>query len=387
MCLNFSQEGIFRATMIAKQKVKIDRVTSLKQFMKSPHHEKNSGQVIAITDNDELIFYLVNPAFLEEHELTSNNFQDTKAHHSLYDVAQEWINQKSRLWTPRHIEEVKRRLNKDLYTYFEGMAIESIASQDVLNFIRKIESRKRFDLAHRLFRDLHSIMQYAGSTGLIEINPTDAVKGALMPHVVANQKTIQKEDLPHMLSLLVTSKFPEGKAINYAFILLTLTFVRAQELMGAKWEEFNIEERIWTIPLERMKMRKSHTVYLSDQALLVIDKIKAENFHTEYLFYNKEKFSVIKNERLINSLYKIGYKGKMTAHGFRALASTILNEQGFNPDIIERQLAHVDPNSVRRAYNRAEYIKDRNDMMQWWSNFILEQCPTFIESKQEILNL
>jgi integrase len=163
--------------------------------------------------------------------------------------------------------------------------------------------------------------------------------------------------------------------------------VRAQELMRAKWEEFNIEERIWTIPPKRMKMRKSHTVYLSDQALLILDKIKAENFHTEYLFYNKEKFSVIKNERLINSLYKIGYKGKMTAHGFRALASTILNEQGFNPDIIERQLAHVDPNSVRRAYNRAEYIKDRNDMMQWWSNFILEQCPNFIESKQETLNL
>jgi integrase len=136
-----------------------------------------------------------------------------------------------------------------------------------------------------------------------------------------------------------------------------------------------------------MKMRRPHTVYLTTQILAVLENIKAHFFHPTFVFYDKKYDAHIRNERLINNLYKMGYKGKMTAHGFRALASTILNEQGFNSDVIEKQLAHIDSNSVRRAYNRAEYIEDRNKMMQWWSDFIVEQCPTFIESKQISLDL
>jgi integrase len=120
---------------------------------------------------------------------------------------------------------------------------------------------------------------------------------------------------------------------------------------------------------------------------LILEKIQKDHFHPRYVFYDAARKTHIKIERLINSLYKIGYKGKMTAHGFRALASTVLNEAGFNPDIIEKQLAHVDSNSVRRAYNRAQYIVDRNKMMQWWSDFIVDRCPTFIQSDQKELNL
>jgi integrase len=175
--------------------------------------------------------------------------------------------------------------------------------------------------------------------------------------------------------------------MNHAFQLLALTFLRAQELMGAGWNEINFEEKIWIIPAERMKMRRPHTVHLTSQMIAVLEAIKANHFHPTYIFYDKKRETAIKNERLINGLYKIGYKGKMTAHGFRALASTVLNEAGFNPDVIEKQLAHVDTNSVRRAYNRAQYIEDRNKMMQWWSDFIVDRCPTFIKSDQKELNL
>jgi integrase len=299
----------------------------------------------------------------------------------------EWLNQKSLLWTPRHLAEVQRRTNKDLITFFRDDFIEDITSQDVLDFIRRVESRNNFDITHRLYRDIHAVMRYAISIGAITHNITEPLRGALLPNVVVNQKTITKKELPTLLSQISLAQFSEGKIMNHAFQLLVLTFLRAQELMGGVWSEINFEERVWIIPAERMKMRRPHTVHLTSQMIAVLENIKADHFHSTYIFYDKKRDTSIKNERLINSLYKIGYKGKMTAHGFRALASTILNEEGFNPDVIEKQLAHIDSNSVRRAYNRAEYIEDRNKMMQWWSDFIVEQSPTFIESKQATLNL
>jgi integrase len=299
----------------------------------------------------------------------------------------EWLNQKSLLWTPRHLAEVHRRTNKDLITFFRDDFVEDITSQDILDFIRRVESRNNFDITHRLYRDIHSVMRYAISIGVITHNIAEPLRGALLPNVVVNQKTITKKELPVLLSQISLAQFSEGKIMIHAFQLLALTFLRAQELMGAHWNEINFEERVWIIPAERMKMRRPHTVHLTSQMIIVLENIKADHFHPTYIFYDKKRDTSIKNERLINSLYKIGYKGKMTAHGFRALASTVLNEEGFNPDVIEKQLAHIDSNSVRRAYNRAEYIEDRNKMMQWWSDFIVEQCPTFIESKQGILNL
>jgi integrase len=157
--------------------------------------------------------------------------------------------------------------------------------------------------------------------------------------------------------------------------------------MGAKWAEFDLKNKTWTIPKERMKKRKEHVVFLSTQSCLVLERIQKDFFHPMYVFYDQRTNLPIKVERLINSLYKVGYKGQMTAHGFRALASTVLNEAGFNPDVIEKQLAHEDANSVRRAYNRAEYIEDRNKMMQWWGDFISDQCHLFNEAHQAELNL
>jgi integrase len=283
--------------------------------------------------------------------------------------------------------EVQRRANKDLIPFFRDDYVEDITSQDILDFIRRVESRNNFDITHRLYRDIHAVMRYAISIGVITHNIAEPLRGALLPNVVVNQKTISKKELPVLLSEITTAQYSEGKIMNHAFQLLALTFLRAQELMGACWNEISFEDKVWIIPAGRMKMRRPHTVHLTAQMISVLESIQANHHNATYIFYDKKRNTAIKNERLINGLYKIGYKGKMTAHGFRALASTILNEEGFNPDVIEKQLAHIDSNSVRRAYNRAEYIEDRNKMMQWWSDFIVEQCPTFIETKQATLNL
>jgi integrase len=358
-------------------KINVDEITSYKSFINNPELIEN--KVLAVVKNDELMFYAVSPSLIKN--LSKVNVSVTKTEeanhdkHKFVDVLNEWLHQKSLLWTPRHLAEVQRRTNKD------------ITSQDILDFIRRVESRNNFDITHRLYRDIHAVMRYAISIGVITHNIAEPLRGALLPNVVVNQKTITKKELPTLLSQISLAKFSEGKIMNHAFQLLALTFLRAQEIMGAQWNEINFEEKIWTVPAERMKMRRPHTIYLTPQIIAVLENIKSNYFHATYIFYDKKRDAPIKNERLINGLYKIGYKGKMTAHGFRALASTILNEEGFNPDVIEKQLAHIDSNSVRRAYNRAEYIEDRNKMMQWWSDFIVEQCPTFIESKQESLNL
>ncbi len=370
-------------------RINVDEIASYKTFINNPQLIKN--KILAIVKNDELMFYAVSPALMKN--LSSLNIAKIKSDethqkkHKFVDILNEWLHQKSISWTPRHLSEVKRRANKDIVPFFRDDFVEDITSQDILDFIRRVESRNNFDITHRLYRDIHAVMRYAISIGAITHNIAEPLRGALLPNVVVNQKTITKKELPTLLSQISLAEFSEGKIMNHAFQLLALTFLRAQELMGGGWNEINFEEKVWIIPAERMKMRRPHTVHLTSQMTTVLETIKANHFHPTYIFYDKKRDTAIKNERLINSLYKLGYKGKMTAHGFRALASTILNEEGFNPDVIEKQLAHIDSNSVRRAYNRAEYIEDRNKMMQWWSDFIIEQCPTFIESKQAILNL
>jgi len=370
-------------------KINVDEITSYKSFIKNP--QLIEDKVLAVVKNDELIFYAVSPSLIKTLSKVDASVTKTdKANHNKHkfvDILNEWLHQKSLLWTPRHLAEVQRRTNKDLITFFRDDFIEDITSQDILDFIRRVESRNNFDITHRLYRDIHAVMRYAISIGVITHNIAEPLRGALLPNVVVNQKTITKNELPTLLSQISLAKFSEGKIMNHAFQLLALTFLRAQEIMGAQWNEINFEEKIWIVPAGRMKMRRPHTVHLTVQMITVLETIKANHFHATYIFYDKKRDTAIKNERLINSLYKIGYKGKMTAHGFRALASTILNEEGFNLDVIEKQLAHIDSNSVRRAYNRAEYIEDRNKMMQWWSDFIVEQCPTFIETKQATLNL
>jgi integrase len=378
---------------ILNEKIEVDEIISYKSFINNPNLV--DGKVIAVVKDDNVMFYAVNPALMKTlfKVSTKNNLNLSKPNatiiqrHKFVDIFNEWLYQKSVSWTPRHLAEVRRRANKDLIPFFRDDYVEDITSQDILDFIRRVESRSNYDITHRLYRDIHSVMRYAISIGIIANNIADPLRGALLPNVVVNQKTISKNELPTLLQKLALSEFTEGRIMNHAFQLLALTFLRAQEIMGAQWSEINFEERVWLIPAERMKMRRPHAVYLTTQMIAVLDIIKANYFHPTYVFYDKKRNTHVKNERLINSLYKIGYKGKMTAHGFRALASTILNEEGFNSDVIEKQLAHVDSNSVRRAYNRAEYVEDRNKMMQWWSDFIVEQYPAFIESKQINLDL
>jgi integrase len=153
--------------------------------------------------------------------------------------------------------------------------------------------------------------------------------------------------------------------------MLAQTFVRTNELIGAEWEEFDLDQALWSIPAGRMKMKTEHLVPLSRQALAILPVLKAIAGGSRYVLPGRNPNKPISNNTMLFALYRLGYKGKMTGHGFRAVASTILNETGhFKPDVIERQLAHCERNEVRGAYNRAEYLPERKCMMQYWADYL-----------------
>lgn len=199
----------------------------------------------------------------------------------------------------------------------------------------------------------------------------DLLRGALTPHVKQHQAAVRAEELPDLLRAIARYDEIGGKQTRLALQLLAQTFVRTSELIGAEWAEFDLHKALWMIPAGRMKMKTEHIVPLTRQALDLLTELKELSNGSRYVFPGKHSNKPISNNTMLFALYRLGYKGKMTGHGFRAVASTILNETGhFKPDVIERQLAHCERNEVRGAYNRAEYLPERKRMMQYWADYL-----------------
>ena len=367
--------------LVSKNKYQIERIyaesiISHNEIIKNPNLMKTIQSATAVIYDDKISYYIV-PSDRYTHNEENGEIIHTK---KFIEIAEELMAHKSNIWSARHIQEKSRRLKKNIYPEFMNREIGSILSMDVLNFLRKIEVRGKYDLAHRIMNDLSQIFRYAITIGLIDTDPTEKLKGALTPHSGKNFTTINKTELASFLNAI--NHYQGKNSILMALKMMTLTFVRTSELIGARWDEFNLKEKIWTIPGERMKMGVTHIVPLSNQIIDLIHTIRNDHNNQDFLFPNSINTGPLQSNRMIYALYKMGFKNKMTVHGFRSLASTILNENGFNADVIERQLAHIDGNSVRRAYNRAQYLEDRIKMMQWWSNYINDHCPTFINSQQ-----
>ena len=287
-------------------------------------------------------------------------------------IAREWHEHQALGWTPRHSSYVLRRLEADIFPLLGDRAINEITAPELLGALREIEKRGAIDIAHRAAQTCGQIFRYAIATGRAERNVAADLRGALKTRKKENYSRLEAKELPEFLAKLTIDN---GDAQNkLAFKLLILTFVRSGELRGARWEEFDFEKAEWRIPAERMKMRDPHIVPLSTQALEVLkqlDSVKIPN--REHLFPNRNNpMKCMSENTLLYTLYRMGYHKKATPHGFRATASTILNEHSFRPDAIERQLAHAERNKVRASYNHAQYLPERREMMQWWGNYLEE---------------
>ena len=284
-------------------------------------------------------------------------------------VAKEWHENHSERWTKRHGDKILIRLKNDAFPKLGKRPIKDITAPELLLVLRSIEKRGAIDVANRIKQTCGQVFRYAIATGRAERDISQDLKGALKTRKKTHYASLSERDLPEFLT-----KLQEYKGDIYTKIglqLLILTFVRTIELRGAKWSEIDFDNQLWKIPAERMKMKEAHIVPLIPFTLKLFQTLKAINSYSDFVFPNKNNPKNIMSENtLLYALYRMGYHSRATVHGFRATASTILNEKGFRPDVIERQLAHGDRNKVRASYNHAQYLSERREMMQWWADYI-----------------
>ncbi len=283
-------------------------------------------------------------------------------------VAREWIEKNKARWTPYYLRQVERFLQVDVYPYIGTLPIRSVTAARLLEIIRRIE--KRAPTVALLVRQwTGAVFRYAVATLRADGDPTVALKGAITRPKVQHHKPLSHSDIPRFVKALDESGGYRTTAI--AMRLLMLTFVRPVELRAAEWHEIALDRREWRIPAERMKMGEPHIVPLSLQAVELLRELKGITGGSRLLFPNYRRPKTYMTATTLNrALERMGFGKRFSSHGFRATASTMLNEMGYRPDVIERQLAHKERNAVRASYNQAQYLEERRTMMQKWASYI-----------------
>ena len=244
-----------------------------------------------------------------------------------------------------------------------------LTARQVISTIQPIAAKGSLETVKRLCQRLNEIMTYSVNTGLLKANPLSGISQAFQAPEKKNMPSLAPEELPELMRILSTARIKLTTRCLIEWQLHTMT--RPSEAAGARWAEIDKIKALWTIPAERMKKGKPHTVPLTSQCIKLLEVMRPISGSRDFVFPADRDFLTHTNEQTANAaLKRMGFGGRLVAHGLRALASTTLNEEGFNPDVIEAALAHVHGNEVRRAYNRAKYLEQRREMMVWWSNYI-----------------
>jgi integrase len=286
-------------------------------------------------------------------------------------VSREWISKQE--WSPKYLDQVTGGLKRDVFPVLGDIPVREITAHQVLSTLQATEQRGAVTMARLQRQWIGAVFRYAVSTLRADNDPSTALKGALIVPKVKHHRALQHGEISGFLQDLAT--YGGHRTTVIALQLLLLTFVRPGELRQAEWAEFNLDEAKWRIPAVRMKMKERHIVPLSDQAVELLRELKMLTGNQRWLFPNFRRPRTCMTETTLNrALERMGYNGKGTmgfsAHGFRATASTMLNEMGYRPDVIERQLAHKERNQSRASYNRAEYLGERQNLMQEWANYL-----------------
>ena len=286
-------------------------------------------------------------------------------------VAANWFQLKSKSVTHDYAKDIWRSLEKDVFPAIGELPVQQIKARTLVEALESIKARGALETVRRLVQRINEIMIYAVNTGLIDANPASGVGMAFEKPKKQNMPTLRPEELPKLMRSLVMSNLSVPTRCLIEWQLLTL--VRPSEASGTRWAEIDLDAKLWTIPAERMKAKREHIVPLSAQALEILEVMKPISAHREHVFPSRNDPRQPMNSQTANAAIKrIGYSGKLVAHGLRSIASTAMNEKGFNADLIEAALAHSDRNEVRRAYNRTTYIEQRKVIMDWWGDFVLK---------------
>ncbi|QBC32398.1 integrase arm-type DNA-binding domain-containing protein [Pandoraea sp. XY-2] len=286
-------------------------------------------------------------------------------------VAREWFESQREGWSAGYAEKVIGSLEGDVFPTLGNMPIADIEAHTLVGVLRAVEARGVRETAKRILQRTRAVFQYGIMTGRCMRNPASDVdaqvilkKGPAVQHMAR----IRPLELPTLMRDIAAY---EGEPVTrLALELMALTFVRTAELIGATWQEFDEDAKEWRIPASRMKMRTPHIVPLTRQAISVLEQLRQINGAREFVFHSPQGRKPISNNTMLYALYRMGYKSRMTGHGFRGLAATTLREMGYTRDLVDRQLAHAERNQVTAAYVHAEYLQDRRKMMQHWADYI-----------------
>jgi len=286
-------------------------------------------------------------------------------------VAREWFEKHSANWEASYSVKLLARLEANIFPWLGDRPIRDIKPPELLSVLRRVESRGVLETAHRLMNYCGNIYRYAVATGRAERDISSDLRGALPPSTPQHHASVTDPEGVAAL-LRAIDGYRGSNVTRYALQLAPLVFVRPGELRKAEWSEIELEAGEWRIPAERMKMKTKHIVPLSRQAVAIVRALQPLTGKQHYVFPGARSRELCMSENTVNgALRRLGWSGsEMTGHGFRSMASTLLNEQGWNRDAIERQLAHTERNSIRAAYNYAEHLPERRRMMQAWSDYL-----------------
>ena len=287
-------------------------------------------------------------------------------------IAREWHEHNKPEWKAEHAATILKRLEKDVFPSIGKVPIREITHPMLLDMAQTIRQRGANELAKRVIQMSMHIFQYAIITGRADQNIAQDLKGFIKPPKKGHYAALEAKDLPEFLSVLHSNEARLHLQTKLAVEFLMLTFVRTSEMIKAEWSEFDFEEKQWLIPAKRMKMKKDHLVPLSKQSIDILKQLQNLHSHPQYVFPSRHnRNNHMSNNTILMALRRMGYQGKMTGHGFRALAmSTIMEKLGERHEVVDVQLAHAKRGDVAKAYDRAKFIEQRTVMMQQWADYL-----------------
>lgn len=287
-------------------------------------------------------------------------------------IAREWHEHKKLEWSEVNAKTVIDRLERDVFPEIGKYPIKIITHKMLLDLANAVKQRGANELAKRIIQMCRHIYRYAIVTGRAENNIAEDLKGMVKAKPKSHFAAIEAKDLPQFISDLRNHKAKLNRQTYLAVNFMMLTFVRTGEMIGAKWDEFDLEQKQWLVPAERMKMKKEHIVPLSRQAIEILEELREIHNHPVYVFPSRgDRNKTMSNNTILMALDRMGYRGKMTGHGFRALAmSTIMEKLNYRHEVPDAQLAHAKRGDVARAYDRAKFLPERVKMMQDWADYL-----------------
>lgn len=305
----------------------------------------------------------------QEHLIDEGRKNLERKEATLSNISNDWLEIKSTTVSQNYAEKVKRMLEIHVFKSLGDYPLDKLTAPIVIESLKPLEAKGSLETLRRICQKLNEIMTWAVNTGVLHHNPLSGIKAAFKSPVVRNQLSISPNELPTFMMVLQRASIKFVTRCLIEWELHTLT--RPSEAAHAKWSEIDLNNNLWSIPAERMKMKRDHVIPISPQAKAILMEMQPISTNSKFIFPSDRSIEKPMSEQTANmAIKRMGYKGKLVAHGLRSLGSTVLNEEGFDPDIIEAALAHVDKNQVRSAYNRTDYLERRKVMMCWWSEFI-----------------